>query len=129
LAVGVSWYAQTKILASYETDREGKKTGTLHASVFEDRLRQEHGGSLIITAPTVPYMIRGKDGKEAIISNPSEFPSGDHDLKQIERLEPYVLATITMPEEYLGKVIELCEVLRKPVQLLRLRTNIKKLLE
>jgi translation elongation factor EF-4 len=75
--------------------------------MFEGRLRREHGGSLITTAPTVPYMIRSKDGKEAIISNPLEFPSGDHDFKQIEYLESYVLATITMPEEYLGKVIEL----------------------
>jgi translation elongation factor EF-4 len=86
--------------------------GTLHASVFEDRLRQEHGASLIITSPTVPYKIIHKDGREEIISNPALFPSGDHDFKQIERLEPYVLATITVPEEYLGKVIELCEVCR-----------------
>jgi len=84
--------------------------GTLHASVFEDRLRQEHGGSLIITAPTVPYKIKHRDGTEEIISNPALFPSGDHEFKQVERLEPFVLATITVPEEYLGKVIELCEV-------------------
>lgn len=85
--------------------------GTLHASVFEDRLRQEHGGSLIITAPTVPYKIRRRDGTEETISNPMLFPSGEHDYRdQVERLEPFVLATITVPEEYLGKVIELCEV-------------------
>lgn len=83
--------------------------GTLHASVFEDRLRQEHGASLIITSPTVPYKIIHRDGREEIISNPAFFPSGDHEFKQLERLEPYVLATITVPEEYLGKVIELCE--------------------
>ena len=84
--------------------------GTLHASVFEDRLRQEHGGSLIITSPTVPYKIKHlRDGTEEIISNPALFPTGDHEFKQLERLEPYVLATITVPEEYLGKVIELCE--------------------
>ncbi|KAI5812362.1 P-loop containing nucleoside triphosphate hydrolase protein [Pyronema omphalodes] len=83
--------------------------GTLHASVFEDRLRQEHGGSLIITAPTVPYKIRHRDGKEEIISNPALFPSGEDAFRNVERLEPMVLATITVPEEYLGKVIELCE--------------------
>ena len=88
--------------------------GTLHASVFEDRLRQEHGGSLIITSPTVPYKIIHKDGKEEVISNPALFPSGDHDFKVIQRLEPYIMATITVPEEYLGKVIELCEVCRSP---------------
>jgi translation elongation factor EF-4 len=85
--------------------------GTLHASVFQDRLRQEHGGALIITAPTVPYMLRYKDGTEEIISNPAEFPDGETNyIQKVERLEPYVLATITLPEEYLGKVIELCEV-------------------
>lgn len=73
-------------------------------------MRQEHGGSLIITSPTVPYkIIHPRDGSEEIISNPALFPSGDHEFKQLERLEPYVLATITVPEEYLGKVIELCE--------------------
>lgn len=73
-------------------------------------MRQEHGGSLIITSPTVPYKIKHlRDGTEEIISNPALFPTGDHVFKQLERMEPYVLATITVPEEYLGKVIELCE--------------------
>lgn len=84
--------------------------GTLHASVFEDRLRSEHGGSLIITAPTVPYKIAYADGREVIISNPAEFPTSESDSKfAYKRLEPYVLANIIVPEEYLGKVIELCE--------------------
>jgi translation elongation factor EF-4 len=68
------------------------------ACVFEDRLRQEHGGSLIITAPAVPYIIRARMKRRQWISNRSEFLSGDHDLKQIELMEPYVLATITIPE-------------------------------
>lgn len=85
--------------------------GTLHCSVFEDRLRQEHGASIIITAPTVPFKIIYKDGKEAIIRNPHEFPSADSDFNKMEGLyEPLVLTTITVPEEYLGSVIELCEV-------------------
>lgn len=84
--------------------------GTLHCSVFEDRLRQEHGASIIITPPTVPFKVIWKDGKESIITNPAEFPDTDWDKTRVAELhEPYVLATLTFPEEYLGKVIELCE--------------------
>ena len=84
--------------------------GTLHCSVFEDRLRQEHGASIIITPPSVPFKIIDQKGKETIVSNPNDFPETDTLHQKVHELqEPFVLATITMPEEYLGKVIELCE--------------------
>lgn len=88
--------------------------GTLHCSVFEDRLRQEHGASIIITPPTVPFKVVWKDGKEEIIRNPAEFPDhalgGSNNLMNVAELqEPYVLVTITLPEDYLGPVIELCQ--------------------
>jgi elongation factor 4 len=84
--------------------------GTLHCSVFEDRLRQEHGASIIITPPSVPFKIIRKDGTEEIMTNPNNFPDGSMLHSHIEDLqEPYITATITMPEEYLGKVIEMCE--------------------
>ena len=84
--------------------------GTLHCSVFEDRLRQEHQASIIITPPTVPFKVIRKDGREDVISNPANFPDGGTAHGDIVELqEPYVLATLTLPEEYLGKVIELCE--------------------
>jgi elongation factor 4 len=84
--------------------------GTLHCSVFEDRLRQEHGASIIITPPTVPFKVIWNDGREVIIQNPAEFPDHDTSHQRVAELqEPYVSATITTPEEYLGKVIELCE--------------------
>ena len=84
--------------------------GTLHCSVFEDRLKQEHGASIIITPPSVPVKVIWKDGNEDIITNPAKFPDDDSvRLKVAEVQEPYVLATLTFPEEYLGKVIELCE--------------------
>jgi elongation factor 4 len=84
--------------------------GTLHCSVFEDRLRQEHGASIIITPPTVPFKVIWSDGREEIIASPSKFPDTDSISQRISELqEPYVSATITLPEEYLGKVIELCE--------------------
>jgi elongation factor 4 len=84
--------------------------GTLHCSVFEDRLRQEHGASIIITPPTVPFKIIYKDGKELVITNPAEFPDDDVERRNVAELrEPYVLATLTFPDEYLGKIIEICE--------------------
>ncbi|KAF3929428.1 hypothetical protein AA313_de0201914 [Arthrobotrys entomopaga] len=98
--------------------------GTLHCSVFEDRLRQEFGGSeLLITAPTVPFKIvwretvRDKKGeevaKETIITNPALYPEDDVIRTKVQEIqEPYVLATITIPAdppEFLGHVIELCQ--------------------
>lgn len=84
--------------------------GTLHCSVFEDRLRQEHGATIIITPPSVPYRLVDKSGSEKVITNPNDFPDNATLQQQaIEVQEPFVLATITLPEEYLGKVIELCE--------------------
>ena len=84
--------------------------GTLHCSVFEDRLRQEHGASIIITPPTVPFKLRYSNGKELIITNPADFPDDDIARKAVsETLEPYVLATVTLPDDYLGACIELCE--------------------
>ncbi|KAF2492332.1 translation factor GUF1, mitochondrial [Lophium mytilinum] len=84
--------------------------GTLHCSVFEDRLRQEHGASIIITPPSVPFKVVWRDGTETVISNPAVFPDQDtHHQRVAELQEPYVSVTITLPEEYIGKVIELCE--------------------
>ncbi|KAF5026378.1 hypothetical protein F66182_1506 [Fusarium sp. NRRL 66182] len=84
--------------------------GSLHCSVFQDRLRQEHGRSVILTEPTVPSKIVWPDGTEEIVQNPALFPDTSHPrVKQSQLSEPYVMATITMPEEYLGRVIELCE--------------------
>ncbi|RDW67350.1 GTPase GUF1 [Aspergillus mulundensis] len=84
--------------------------GTLHCSVFEDRLRQEHGASIIITPPSVPVKVIWKDGKEDVITNPNKFPDEDDVRMKVAQLqEPYVMATLTFPDEYLGTVIELCE--------------------
>ncbi|KAI9926112.1 hypothetical protein ASPWEDRAFT_25931 [Aspergillus wentii DTO 134E9] len=84
--------------------------GTLHCSVFEDRLRQEHGASIIITPPSVPVNVVWKDGREEIVTNPARFPNEDDLRSKVQEVqEPYVLATLTFPEEYLGKAIELCE--------------------
>ena len=84
--------------------------GTLHCSVFQDRLQQEHGASIIMTPPTVPFKVIWRDGTETIIKNPVDFPSEEmHHTRVAELQEPYVSVTIILPEEYIGKVIELCE--------------------
>lgn len=83
--------------------------GTLHASVFRERLEREHGGNLIITAPTVPYKIVYKDGTEVIITNPDDFPDNSVSFKVADYQEPYVEALMTMPQEYIGPVVKLCE--------------------
>lgn len=104
--------------------------GTLHCSVFEDRLRQEHGASIIITPPSVPFKVMWKDGKEDIIRNPADFPereSGDNGIKEIQ--EPYVLVTITLPQEYLGKVIELCQANRGEQKELQFFTSLQVILK
>lgn len=84
--------------------------GTLHASVFRERLENEHGESLIITAPTVPYKIIWRDGTEQIVTNPDDFPHPNVIQTKVEALqEPFVEALMTVPQEYLGQVIKLCE--------------------
>lgn len=84
--------------------------GTLHCSVFEDRLRQEHGANIIITPPSVPFKVIWRNGTESIITNPNDFPDADEVHMKVQEVhEPYVLATVTLPQEYLGEVIKLCE--------------------
>ena len=84
--------------------------GSLHCSVFEDRLRQEHGANIIITPPSVPFKIVKRDGSHEIISNPNLFPDNQDFHTHVASLEePFITTTITLPEEYLGKIIELCE--------------------
>ncbi|KAK1774101.1 GTP-binding protein lepa C-terminus-domain-containing protein [Copromyces sp. CBS 386.78] len=84
--------------------------GSLHCSVFQDRLRQEHGASIIITEPAVPTKIVWSTGQEEIVTNPAEFPDpDDHRIRSATLYEPFVNATVTLPEEYVGRCIEICE--------------------
>ncbi|KAK3316844.1 P-loop containing nucleoside triphosphate hydrolase protein [Apodospora peruviana] len=88
--------------------------GSLHCSVFQDRLRQEHGADVIITEPSVPTKLEYADGTELVITNPAEFPepSEDHRMRSAKIFEPVVRATVALPEDYYGKVIELLEAAR-----------------
>ena len=84
--------------------------GSLHCSVFQDRLRQEHGSSVIITEPAVQTKVLWRDGTETLIQSPADFPDVDEPrARGATFYEPFVLATMTIPEEFLGRAIELCE--------------------
>ncbi|RXW18968.1 hypothetical protein EST38_g6886 [Candolleomyces aberdarensis] len=83
--------------------------GTLHMDVFRQRLEDEHDANVIITAPTVPYKILYQDGREQVVSNPTEFPeAGDTSLRVKEIQEPMVKASIIVPEDYVGELMDLC---------------------
>ena len=86
--------------------------GSLHASIFKERLEKEHGKNLIITAPTVPYKVTFKGGREEIINNPSDFPDGNKKSGVVDIAEPIVEALMTFPGEYTGPVMKLCEINR-----------------
>lgn len=84
--------------------------GSLHASVFKERLEKEYGAKIILTAPTVPYKIVYRDGTEKVVTNPDDFPGSDLRSLNIEMLqEPYVDALMTIPDEYVGTVMALCD--------------------
>jgi elongation factor 4 len=84
--------------------------GSLHASVFKERLEKEYGASLILTNPTVPYKIVMTNGEEHIVTNPDDFPDGTTKRQNVAKFqEPYVQAIMTFPQEYLGTVIQLCD--------------------
>ncbi|CAB4485586.1 GTP-binding protein lepa [Rhizophagus irregularis] len=83
--------------------------GTLHMDVFRQRLEEEHDANIIITRPTVPYKIIYRDGSSKLIRNPAEFPdSMEMQNKVAELQEPIVMATIILPEDYMGSVMDLC---------------------
>ncbi|KAI8070379.1 GTP-binding protein lepa [Gongronella butleri] len=83
--------------------------GTLHMDVFRQRLENEYDANIIVTQPTVPYRVVFRDKTTQIIRNPTDFPDSDERAFKVARLEePMVLATMIFPEEYMGKMIELC---------------------
>jgi len=80
--------------------------GLLHIEITQERLEREFGLDLITTAPTVAYRVRGVDGSEFEIDSPAKLP----DAMQVESIaEPYIVATIHLPNQYLGGVLALCE--------------------
>jgi GTP-binding protein LepA len=79
--------------------------GLLHMEIIQERLEREHNLSLISTAPTVVYQVEKLDGEVIKVENPADLPEPNK-IKEIR--EPIILATIFVPQEYLGAVIQLC---------------------
>jgi GTP-binding protein LepA len=79
--------------------------GLLHLEVVQERLEREYDLSLILTAPSVRYIIVMSDGTEMIIDNPSLYP--DPTLIQKTK-EPFIKASIIIPDRYMGAVMKLC---------------------
>ncbi|MGA3541692.1 translation elongation factor 4 [Micromonosporaceae bacterium DT194] len=82
--------------------------GLLHLEIIRERLEREYGLDLISTAPNVVYRALLEDGKEIVVTNPSEYPNG----KIAEVYEPVVRATVLTPTDYVGAVMELCQTRR-----------------
>ena len=79
--------------------------GLLHLEVVQERLEREFGLSLIVTAPSVKYKFIMKDGTTITFDNPADYPDPS---RIASTLEPYIRASMMMPDRYLGAVLKLC---------------------
>jgi len=79
--------------------------GLLHMEIVRERLEREANLDLISTAPNVIYRLVDDAGTEVVVTNPSEFP----DTKIAHIFEPVVKATVILPSEFVGTVMELCQ--------------------
>jgi len=79
--------------------------GLLHLEIIQERLSREFNLDLISTAPSVIYKIHMTDGRRIDLHNPADFP----DVTKIDEIEePWIKATILVPDDYLGAVLGLC---------------------
>jgi GTP-binding protein LepA len=76
--------------------------GLLHMEIVRERLEREFDLELIVTAPNVAYRVKEKNGEWQEVHNPAEFP---REFEEVE--EPYVKASIIVPKDYVGAVMEL----------------------
>jgi GTP-binding protein LepA len=79
--------------------------GLLHLEVIQERLEREFDISLILTVPSVQYIFHLSDGSSKHVDNPAHFPDPAH-IAKVE--EPFIKATILIPEKYMGVVMTLC---------------------
>lgn len=79
--------------------------GHLHLDIVRERLEREFGLNLLVTAPNVVYKIKVKN-QMLLIDNPAKFPN-NAEIQEI--WEPYVMATVICPDEYLGAIMDLCQ--------------------
>ena len=80
--------------------------GLLHLEIVQERLEREFNLDLITTAPSVVYKLHLTNGRDIELHNPTDMP----DVVQIKSIEePWIKATILVPDDYLGAVLKLCE--------------------
>ncbi|MEM8833203.1 MAG: translation elongation factor 4 [Pseudomonadota bacterium] len=80
--------------------------GLLHMEIIQERLEREFDLDLIPTAPSVVYKINLTNGEQIELYNPADMP----DVQKIDSIEePWIKATILVPDEYLGGLLKLCE--------------------
>lgn len=80
--------------------------GLLHMEIIQERLEREYDLDLIITAPSVIYKVKTESNELYEIENPADFPE-QNEIEIIK--EPFVKATIHVPEEHIGSIMELCQ--------------------
>jgi GTP-binding protein LepA len=79
--------------------------GLLHLEVVQERLEREYAQSIILTVPSVQFKLIFNNAEETIIDNPALYPDPT-DIA--ESLEPYIRASIIIPDRYMGAVMKLC---------------------
>ena len=79
--------------------------GLLHLEIIQERLSREFDLNLMTTSPSVVYVVKKNNGETTNVHNPSTLP----EMSQIELIsEPYIKATILLPDQFLGPVMKLC---------------------
>ena len=80
--------------------------GLLHLEIIKERLEREYNLELLITAPSVVYKIQKTDGTTIMVDNPTKLPA----VQEVEEIaEPYVQATVMVPADFVGQVMELAQ--------------------
>jgi len=80
--------------------------GLLHMEIVRERLEREFDLDLIATVPNVEYHVYFTDGSQDVIENPTRLPTGS----RVERVEePYIRARVTVPPDYIGAIMQLCQ--------------------
>lgn len=80
--------------------------GLLHMEIIQERLEREYNIDLVTTAPSVVYKVTRTDGEVINVDNPTNLPT-NQEIDFME--EPIVTATIMLPKDYVGNVMELCQ--------------------
>jgi GTP-binding protein LepA len=113
LAVGLEKYKLNDAAFVYQKDASAALgqgfrcgfLGLLHLDIVQERLEREYDLSIILSVPSVQYRFTLKDESVVVIDNPAHYPDP---MSIAKGEEPYIKATLLLPEKYLGAVMKLC---------------------